>query len=161
MDWVSGEIDSVIQGTLSTLTPTCRWVCEEGDLVKNFTDPTLMATRVWGSTRPNGTTTANDVIAFGIIAWNFTRDATGTLVIPTECPDLFNDPDCQDEDWVYRYFRPSSGGEGPGDVLYLNDSDDRMSKARRRLGNDQGILMVVQGVGAFHFHFHASFLIKE
>jgi hypothetical protein len=42
------------------------------------------------------------------------------------------------------------------------DSEDRMSKARRRLGNNMGLLFVVQSaVSNYDYHIHASALIKE
>jgi hypothetical protein len=99
----------------------------------------------------------------GVIAWSFTRGPGGTALNPTQCPDLINIAGvCQDEDWIYRWFLPSSGGENIGDVHYLLDSADRMSKARRRLGNNMGLLFVVQAESnSYEYHFHASALIKE
>ncbi len=161
MDWISGEIDSDVAGLASGFGQ-CGWLCAS-QLSDQFTDPTLMAVRVWGSARNEQTTGASSVFAMGIIAWNFTRAPDGSAIVPTECPDLINVPGvCQDEDWIYRWFLPSAGNEPAGTIHYINDSEDRMSKARRRLGNDKGLLFVVQSaLTNYTYHFHASALIKE
>ncbi len=165
MDWVAGEIDSTTGGAAGS-TPGCSWLCDPGEMVRDFTDPTLMALRVWGQARPNGATTALSVFGLGIISWNFTTDADGVAVVPTQCPRLFNLPGqgCQDEDWIYQWIIPSAGGEDSTTGRQtVNDGADRQSKARRRLGNDRGILFVVQALGVvnYDYHFHARALIKE
>ncbi len=159
MDWISGEIDSVVTGNSGSISK-CGWLCA-GQLSDQFTDPTLMAIRVWGGITNLGSSAADHVFGMGIIAWNFTRAPDGSAFVPSECPDLINDPGvCQDEDWIYRWFVPSPG-EPAGQVVRVADSEDRMSKARRRLGNDKGLLFVVQSIGPYAYHFHASALIKE
>ncbi len=161
MDWISGEIDSDVNGP-STGTASCGWLCA-AQLSDQFTDPTLMAMRVWGAARAQGPTSPSAVFAMGIISWSFTRAPDGSALVPTECPDLINAPGvCQDEDWIYRWYLPSPGGEGSANIHYLLDNDDRLSKARRRLGNNMGLLFVVQSkVQTYDYHFHASALIKE
>ncbi len=165
MDWVTGEIDSTVSGN-ATPEALCGWLCA-AQLRNDFTDPTLMALRVWGSAIPVGATTgANSVFAMGLIAWNFTLAPDGSANIPSECPLLINDPfadsaHCQDEDWIYQWFLPSAGGETSSNIHYI-EAAERVSKARRRLGNDSGILFVVQALGtSYQYHFHARALIKE
>jgi hypothetical protein len=161
MDWISGEIDSITSSPAAEVS-SCGWLCA-AQLSDQFTDPTLMALRVWGSATTINATTEQTVMAMGIIAWNFTRHPDGSALVPSECPDLINLPGvCQDEDWIYRWYLPISGAVPVGSAFYINDANDRMSKARRRLGNDTGLLFVVQSfVSNFKFHFHASALIKE
>ncbi len=166
MDWIAGEIDSSTAGGAGT-PPVCAWLCEPKVLAEHFTDPTAMAVRVWGSARPLQTTVPVSAFAFGVIAWNFVTDpTTGLAVLPNPCPRLINTgpQGCQDEDWMYQWLLPSAGGETSSATFlrYINDGDDRISKARRRLGNDKGLLLVAQGVGvAYDFHVHVRALIKE
>jgi hypothetical protein len=165
MDWIVGEIDSSTVGLAGT-PPVCAWVCDPPQLTNDFTDPTLMALRVWGSCQPTGTTSPTSAFAFGVIAWNYVTDpATGQAVLPNPCPRLINTfpQGCQDEDWVYQWLVPSAGGEPAtaASVRYIEGSE-RLSKARRRLGNDKGLLMVAQGAtSSYNFHIHVRALIKE
>jgi hypothetical protein len=164
MDWVQGEIDSQTMGAGSGQMLDCAWLCA-AQLSDQFTDPTLMALRIWGSASNTSLTAPNSVFAVGLIAWSFIRAADGSAAIPTECPDLINLSAavvCQDEDWIYWWYLPSAGNEPGGTIYYLNDGGDRISKARRRLGNNMGLLFVVQSAATFYnYHFHAAALIKE
>ncbi len=162
MDWIKGEIDSS-QAGLAYGTPVCKWLCDPEQLRHEFTDPTLMATRVMGMVRAETGAIISDstVFAAGLIAWNFTTDGAGASVHPSECPRLL-DIECQDEDWIWTWYAPFVNGSSPSQVIASGNHD---SKARRRLGNDSGLLFVVQTFGSppvnFHYHFHARCLIKE
>jgi hypothetical protein len=64
---------------------------------------------------------------------------------------------------MYQWLLPSAGGETSSATFlrYIEDGD-RLSKARRRLGNDKGLLLVAQGAAtAYNFHIHIRALIKE
>ncbi len=51
--------------------------------------------------------------------------------------------DC-DADWVYLNYAPGLNGQN---VVAFNGTDlDRRSQAKRRLGNDKGILLVAEGI---------------
>ncbi len=159
MDWIVGHVDSVDIGQ-AMLAPTCKWLCDPAELRDEFTDPTLMAVRVAGQVSPGSATSGQAAFGFGIIAWNFATDGAGNSLVPTECPRLF-DEECQDEDWIYRNLAVyTSGFTG----YFTVNGEDGLSKARRRLGNDKGLLLVVQSATAadqFNFHYHVRALIKE
>ena len=150
MDWYCGNFDGItVEGV-----PECAWAILPSELHEETTDPTLMASRVALRNNPV-TAPANNaaIAAFGIIAWNYVDDT-----VPTMCPDPL--ANC-DFDWVWWHGSPrvvndaSPEGNGGSDTQIL-------SKARRRLGNDQSLLFVVSSVGQpWNFHLHARFLIKE
>ncbi len=160
MDWIRGGIDSVGTGQAAQ-TPLCDWLCDPAELRDEFTDPTLMVVRVAGMHQATAATGGQAVFGFGIIAWNFATDGAGNSLVPTQCPRLFDD-ECQDEDWIYRSITPYVAGiTGFGQV---DGGEASMSKARRRLGNDKGLLLVVQSATAgdvFNYHYHVRALIKE
>ncbi len=158
MDWVCGEIDSETGG-VSSPTAVCEWLGNPAEFKDIFTDPTAMALRVWGQTSPTvQVSNSVAVFAFGIIAWNYTIDAAGNTVVPTECP---NPIDQCDADWLYLYLRPSVVSDS-GAVLVGTTESDRVSRARRRLGNDRWLLLVASSKAAnYNYHFHVRALIKE
>ena len=160
MDWIVGDMDST-SSQAANPTPFCDWLCDPVTMAEQFTDPTLMATRVAIHAAPQSSPPSSlHGFGFGIIAWNFATDAAGAALMP-QCPRLFGDT-CQDEDWIFKWLSPRVTGD---DSVSGNGGADSVieSKARRRLGNDKGILLVVQTMGsiAFDYHAHVRCLIKE
>ncbi len=158
MDWIKGEIDSTQVGNPSTALPDCKWLCDPEELRHEFTDPTLMHTKVSGMainlTAPVDNTA---VFALGLIAWNFATDAAGNALTPTQCPRML-DIECQDEDWIWTWYAPLAYPAGIV-ITTIGQSD---SKAMRRLGNDKGLLLVAQSIALnFEYHAHVRCLIKE
>ncbi len=147
MDWECAQTQVTALDVGSNFTGAivaANWIVTPDKIRQDYTDPTLMATRwflgfQFSRTAAGG---AQDRIfaAAGIIAWDSIDD--GIPVFPpgpiTHC----------DLDWINRYvFQFSagapSGSGGPGDLW----DNVHLSKAKRRLGNDRGILICFEGFG--------------
>ncbi len=150
MDWECGDLDAVVGDT-----KFCKWLIPPSELKAGYTDPTLMASMVWGGFYSESPALAT-VGGFGIIVWSAASDAAP---VGDQCPGPLSDCDA---DWAYSFygpFVPTPGGAGM--ALYTNTELDRRSSAKRRLGNDKGILLVAEGEGNVSAHFHVRCLIKE
>ena len=149
MDWICG--DATLNGV--SVDTACTWLVPPSDLRTQFTDPTLMSTMVWGSVAPTTSAGSGAVAGFGIIVWSATPDDS----VPTECPGPITE--CE-YDWLYLHIYPMLPGTAV--ALFNGDNLDRRSQAKRRLGNDKGILLVAQSlVTTSNFHYHVRCLIKE
>ncbi len=150
MDWVSGELNEVQVGA----TAFCQWLVLPSYLKENFTDPTAMALRVWATASMTGAGITDAIAGVGIIAWDSVSDAT-----PAPCPGPLTNPEL---DWMWLWKVPVTGTT-PNTTFYNDRCDsDRGSKARRKLGNQTSLLIVVQSlVLDFRYHIHARALIKE
>ncbi len=155
MDWYCGDFNGLIAPGTGNIQ--CDWLILPSELHEQTTDPTLMATRVAlaAEVAGGGTLTNNEsIVALGIIAWNYVDDT-----IPTPCPGPLRDCDA---DWIYWWAAP--GVPTTSGVFHTNGGADTniLSKARRRLGNDQSLLIAVESlVQSYNFHLHARCLIKE
>ncbi len=156
MDWECGHID----GTQAAGTKTCKWLVLPSVLRDKYTDPTLMASMVWGVSSISGTGPVSaPVHGFGIIVVSAFDDADP---LAAACPGPLTDCNA---DWVYLFYDTVSvAGASP----FVNTGGpagcdlDRRSSAKRRLGNDKGILLVSEAEeGGFLFHYHVRCLIKE
>jgi len=153
MDWECGDEDGIVAAD----TKNCRWLVPPSILRDGYTDPTLMSTMVWLAFLANAVPTSGDIAGFGIIVWNGVSDVDPA---GDECPGPITS--CE-ADWVYLFLHPMVAGSnialtaaGTGNEL------DRRSQARRKIGNDKGILFVAETVGiAGEFHIHTRHLIKE
>ena len=152
MDWECGDFN----GGLAADTRACHWLVPPSELRDGYTDPTLMATMAWGrfAGTPNS---AGDIAAFGIIVVSAFDDADP---VGDACPGPITDCNA---DWIYLHYVPYVPFAGSLVVSGPDVSElDRRSSARRRLGNDKGILLVAENVGiAVDFHWHVRCLIKE
>ncbi len=152
MDWECIQADV----TLGANTKACAWILDPVEVITDYTDPTLMATRQFSSIR-SGTTAAGTGIfaAIGIIAWDGISVAT-----PTPCPGPLTDCNL---DWVVRIVGVQPDGTAAGTLLNPNIFDNtHLSKARRRLGNQTGLLVSFETEGGtFAFAIDIRVLIKE
>jgi hypothetical protein len=110
-------------------------------------------------TAPVASTAAG--VAFGVIPWNYVwlGELTPTPPPPIDaCPGPFTQ--C-DSDWMWTWYVPAVNGQS---IVGNGSADSNIwSKARRRLGNDRALLLVVESVGdnSWAFHAHGRALIKE
>ncbi len=154
MDWECGEHHQI----LSADSKACTWLIPPSQIRERYTDPTLMSTMVW----LNMATTAavgdfETTIGFGIIVVNAFSDQEP---FGDSCPGPLSDCNA---DWVYLFFG-TVARVGGGETLFSpsGDTHDRRSQAKRRLGNDKGILLVSETVvSAARVHAHVRCLIKE
>ncbi len=154
MDWICGDLN--VEG-FSNPDRVCKWLVPPSELREGFTDPTLMSTMVWLTLIPQGQPTSTAPIAgFGIIVVFVFDDAEP---VGDACPGPITD--CS-ADWVYLNYYLATPGIGGG--VSMGTELDRRSQAKRRLGNDKGILFVFEAFGAsqnFFGYAHVRCLIKE
>ncbi len=151
MDWECGQLAEAVPAT----GKTCRWLIPPSEFRTGYTDPTLMSTMVWVNMRQDATAAAGHLIAFGVIVWNAASDAE---LVGDLCPGPISDCDA---DWVYLFFGPNTLEAQVRNWSPTGDLD-RRSQAKRRIGNDRGILLVGETVGVAGFvHAHVRCLIKE
>ena len=153
MDWECGDED----GQVAVNTKSCRWLVAPSILRDGYTDPTLMSTMVWHFARILQASAAGSIVALGIIVWNGVTDVDPA---GDECPGPITS--CE-ADWVWLMLYPLVPGSATNTLLETGGQElDRRSQAKRKLGNDKGILLVVETVGvAADFHVHTRHLIKE
>jgi hypothetical protein len=159
MDWECSQISTF----LVPLTRTCDWIVDPDTLSSLYTDPTLMATRQFSSISiAQGSSNFSvfyEPAAIGIIAWD-SKDNT----LPIDCPDPLRDCDL---DWIVRIVGAAPPGSGALTAYNPNVFDNtHLSKAKRRLGNQTGILACFSnGLGvngpAVDMFIDARCLIKE
>jgi len=136
MDWVCAQMDVPIVNAVS-----CAWLIDPIDVLETFTDPTLMATRIFMALRTGVTQVGTGAYAgIGIIAWDGTSAAA-----PTECPGPLSDCDF---DWINRIIGIVPETTPAGTFLNPNAFDNtHLSKARRRLPSQTGLLVSFEGEG--------------
>ncbi len=152
MDWYCGDYEGVVPAG----TAVCDWLILPSLLHENTTDPTLMATRVAAQMNIQVQADNTSIAAIGIIAWNHVDD-----IVPVDCPGPLSNCDF---DWIWWYAVPATAAVSPGHLWGNGGADTTiLSKARRRLGNDSSLLVVVEalGTGSWDFHMHARLLVKE
>ncbi len=154
MDWECGDIERIVPAG----TKQCEWLIPPSELKAGYTDPTLMSTMVWGQSQMTSTgADASSVLGFGLIVVSAFSDVNPT---GDDCPGPLTDCDA---DWVYLWLAPTAVRTVSTVTYTIGSSDlDRRSQAKRRLGNDKAILLVVESIGSeFAAHYHARCLIKE
>jgi hypothetical protein len=141
MDWIGAQYGGLVfnNGQTGGITKAsvCDWLIDPEQLSEQFTNPTLMATRVVFTARSDHPALDFvDGIAFGLIEWS------GKLsnITPTFCPDVFRDAEM---DWVLRQVFMAAPGNPVGTVYSVVLDEQYMSKAKRRLETGSGLLMVV------------------
>ena len=118
------------------------------------TDPTAMAIRMFGFV--GGTVdSTGDTVGIGVIAWSY---VPGSDAVPAAIPGPVSDGSA---DWMWWWVAPFVTQVGTSFSFVESDSVIN-SKARRRLGNDRSLLVVVESVGiTANYHYHGRALIKE
>jgi hypothetical protein len=148
VDWEGGQFTYVLPSN----SFGADWVIEPNFINQNLTDPTLMASRIIASI-----TTATTSLSFtmiGLIAWNFTDPFNTPLELP--------DPLAQtDYDWIIRWGVAWTGAFGEPQYTHQGGEGLSVSQARRRLGNDKSILLVVSTDFGVTCSVDARCLLKE
>ena len=151
MDWECGNFD----GNLAAGTKFCGWFILPSILQDGYTDPTLMSTRMFGTVQSSVAPAADSIVAVGLIVWNGVDDVAPTA---SNCPGPITDCDA---DWIWWWAVPEVAGPSVIRTV-VSDSAVIISQARRKLGNDKGVLWAVESkVSVYAYHFHGRCLIKE
>ena len=155
MDWECGDYDV---SNLGVESANCHWAIPPSVFRDGYTDPTLMASIIYAQIGPLGASTVSSTFGIGLIVWNGVDDTDPPA---GECPQPITNCDA---DWIWHWIVPAIAGQGNG-FSYQNWSADGLirSKAKRRLGNDKGLLWASENRGpvAAQLHAHGRFLIKE
>jgi hypothetical protein len=138
MDWENGRV-SCFMGPGNTL---CRdWIVFPTVLRDGYTDPTLMASR-WFVAAANNSQgqefIAGAAIGIGLIVWSSKDDSIPSAAatpLPLSDGEL---------DWVNRWVIPIPQGQSSLETIYNELDNVHLSKAKRRLGQDNGILLVAE-----------------
>ncbi len=157
VDWIAAQSRAVLNAYQFGNLSQCDWVISPLEVAAQFTNPTLMATRM--KTMVNKTDgigasfASQNLMGVGLIEWMAADD-----ILPAVCPDVFLDADF---DWIIRQVWPIAGGvvEYQGEVFF---DDEYKSSAKRRLETGSGILVVFTNEnvsGAFQSDIRC--LIKE
>jgi hypothetical protein len=136
MDWIGAQFGgSVIGGFLNA---TCDWLISPEEIDAQFTNPTLMASRVVTAVRQdNQSTDLIDGFGFGLIEWSGKLDPQ--FGQPQYCPDVFRDSEM---DWILRQVFMFPVGQPAAAITSVILDEQYMSKAKRRIETGNGILMV-------------------
>ncbi len=151
MDWECAQAAVTLTGN----SIACTWIVLPSRVREGYTDPTLMASRWFVSARIlTGGASLTSFVGWGLIAWDSTTDAD-----PNPCPDPIANCDL---DWINRYVVPVPFSP-VGTIIEQPFDNVHLSKAKRRLGQDRGILLVFSQVGGFDVALGADVrcLIKE
>jgi hypothetical protein len=166
MDWIGAQYGGFVfnQGQVGpdTIASVCDWLIDPLQLSEQFTNPTLMASRVVVQAQlQNSALDLVDGFGFGLIEWSGKLNSGQPT--QSKCPDVFRDSEM---DWILRQVFMVA----PGTSIYSNYSlvldEQYMSKAKRRLETGSGILMVAstssdQLADGYTFSADVRCLIKE
>jgi len=139
------------------------WYAVLPSQARSYVNPTLVRTRGQAVFSPGlaAGIQSNIVGAVGIIAWS---DADDLLPSAAELPDPYNDPDL---DWIWHSYLhvPGGGVAGENDLTFSDGVGNPIdSRAMRKLGADQGVMVVVRNestVQSFSYALGLRCLIKE
>jgi hypothetical protein len=120
-------------------TAACDWLLGPLLLASTYTDPTLMVTRNVVSFLLPFTQAGAAIIGFGLIAWDGVDDNP-----PAGCPGPITGCNM---DWISRVVVPIPAGLAPSSFMGPVVDQAYVSKARRRLPTQTGLLLVWEGQG--------------
>ncbi len=153
MDWGAG-FDQTNLGTNIALSD---WIWFPTAVKHDHVDPTLMFTQVqWTLRLQAAQAAAGGWIGLGLIVWS-SRDDT----VPNLPPRPVSDANL---DWVYNVIVPIPGSLANGTTITPYQTERFVSsKARRRMGNDQGLLLCLENFSAapVDVAYAVRFLMKE
>jgi hypothetical protein len=158
MDWECAQLSTTVFGG----NLEAGWIVDPETVRQDYTDPTLMATRQFSLASLktiNNTNPFFEYAAIGIIRWDHT-DST----VPLNAPGPLRNCDA---DWIVRIVFLIAPATAIGSNLSSNIFDNtHLSKAKRRLGNNSGILACFEtaataGNYSVAFGLDARCLIKE
>jgi hypothetical protein len=134
MDW--GGYAFLNQTAITAGSSFASWIISPETIATSFVDPTIMAIRAQVGNTP--VSAGAYIAAHGIIAWS----GTDLVTLPNPLPSPLTDPEL---DWMWHQY---SGGTdstiatSPGIQTLMFDISEKLSKARRRMGNQMGLLYV-------------------
>ncbi len=153
MDWGGANV-----GNGATTQVGIGWIFPPSIVQGDYVDPTLMALRLDFTYRLNAAA-AGHIVGFGVIAWD-NKDDT----IPAATPLPIGNPQL---DWIIVARSSVPSGTPTGTTVFYHNENavNTYSKARRRLGNQTGLLYVLEITPAasvnVNYTFSARYLIKE
>jgi hypothetical protein len=154
MDWGGGTI----RVNLSAAQSSAGWLLAPLAARNSYVDPTIMRLITRHMMRYNGGVIlgTGGAIGMGIIAWDSVNDQIpGFLPGPVTSPEV---------DWMTRSVIIVPDQTPVGLLAYQQDDVFASSSAKRRLGNQSGLLWVLESTvpsGAFFIGADARFLLKE
>ncbi len=154
MDWGSGQIRANFTGT----TVSAGWLLAPLIARGDFVDPTIMRCITRHMTKYNGGVplTTGGEVGMGIIAWDHVNNS-----IPSDIPGPVSDGNV---DWMIRSVIIVPDQAPVGFLAYQQDDVFAESSAKRRLGNQAGLLWVLQSTvpsAAFFVGSDCRYLLKE
>jgi len=150
MEWKSAQVYDFSEGMGNGSAGTfCSWILQPTFLDQEFTDPTVMATRMLWQFQATGTPVLSTMWAAGVIVWD------GYL---NNLPDVCPSPLDGSLDWLVRQVHPYA--ETAPNALGTPQDSIYYSKARRKLEKPQGVLFVVQLPVASFFAADVRILLK-
>jgi hypothetical protein len=153
MDWGGAYV-----GNGATTQVGVGWIFPPTIVQGDYVDPTLMALRMDFTYRINAASPGH-VIGVGVLAWDSRNDT-----IPATVPLPISDPQL---DWIIVARSSIPSGTPTGTTVFYHNENavNTYSKARRRLGNQTGLLYVFEiAPGAsvnINYTVSFRFLIKE
>ncbi len=132
MDWGGGFVTATFTGT----SVASAYLLPPLAARNSYVDPTIMRILMRFGLRIDFVSSNNSAIVAGVIAWDDVNDT-----VPTDPPLPFANPEL---DWMIRspILLPTAAAQGS--VVYQQDDTFAQSSAKRRLGNQSGLLLVVQ-----------------
>jgi hypothetical protein len=137
VDWIAAQSRAAIGAYLVGNESRCAWVITPTELATQFTNPTLMATRmksIFRQTSPGAAFNVFNLAGVGLIQWTAADD-----LLPLICPDVFLEADF---DWIIRQVFPIPATSETGAEFIVDIADEYMSAAKRRLETGSGLLLV-------------------
>ena len=155
MEWWGGQTSTYVAVADNTIRND--WIILPST-ARTYTNPTVVRTR--GQMRVSITSQAiSRQGAVGIIAWDWPNDLTP--LAPSQ-PDPWANPEL---DWMWHSFFFAPSTVATTEFFYLKGADSIDSKAMRKLGANQGVLMCLRnastGADALSFQWGVRCLIKE
>jgi hypothetical protein len=154
MDWEGAQISTT---GLAASQKASGYVVLPSAVRDFYTDPTLMFTHVYLQMKTEQATGSPwGAIGLGIITWS---DINDVAPLSADAPGPINNTDL---DWIWRFVQPVGPLSASSYYGQLLDSST-MSKAKRRLGSDHGILVVAENLtsASLAFYMDVRVLIKE
>jgi len=139
VDWIGAQVNADLFILPPAIGTVCEWVVTPSEIAEQFTNPTLMATRMKVAYDALVTLGAGtfQFVAVGLIEWMAAADT-----LPTPCPDPLLDTDF---DWIIRQVFPVGAIAGTSVEISGNTDfgEDYMSAAKRRLETGSGLLLAI------------------
>jgi hypothetical protein len=132
MDWGGAAVAATFTGTSVSSAYLLPPLAARG----SYVDPTIMRILMRFGLRIDFVSSNNSSIVAGVIAWDDVNDT-----VPTDPPLPRSNPEL---DWMIRSPILLLPAAAQGSLIYQQDDTFAQSSAKRRLGNQSGLLLVVE-----------------